>query len=190
MGISLLDKFGNLFEYMFSSFLAIGMFLLSLLLLCFLLVNLKIKNKYINIVAIGGYLGFALGILISYSDYVQLCINNFVKLVMNYIYFPSTFVYFLTFAFITGMMIKTLFSKKMKTFKKVINYGWFSILYFLFMSFIVLCVYSGVDIYDTVALYQNDIILSVVHISNLMFCIWVLVSVFYELYQFYQKRFD
>ena len=190
MNMSLWEKFGILFQYMFSSYLSIGMFVLSLLLLIILLFNINLKNKYINITAIGVYLGFLLGIIISYSDYVQLCINGFVKAIINYIYFPSTFVYFLIFVFITGLMIKTLFSKKMGNLKRIINYSCFSILYFLFMSFIVLCVYSGVDIYDTVALYQNDIILSVVQISNLLFFIWILVTFFYELYQFYKRKFD
>ena len=58
------------------------------------------------------------------------------------------------------------------------------------MSFIVLCVYSGVDIYDTVSLYQNDIILSIVQISNLLFFGWLLITLFYELYQFYKRKFD
>ena len=87
-------------------------------------------------------------------------------------------------------MIKTLFSKKMSDVKRIINYVCFSILYFLFMSFIVLCVYSGVDIYDTVSLYQNDIILSIVQISTLLFFGWLLITLFYELYQFYKRKFD
>jgi hypothetical protein len=87
-------------------------------------------------------------------------------------------------------MIRTIFSDKISNLKKIINYSCFSILYFLFMSFIVLCVYSGVDIYDTVSLYKNDIILSIVQISNLLFFIWILITVFYELYQFYKKKFD
>lgn len=190
MDMSIFEKFGIIFEYMFSSFLPIGMFILSLLLLCILLFNIKLKNKYINIAAIGVYIGFALGIVISYSDYVQLCINGFVKAILNYIYFPSTFIYFLIFAFITGLMIKTIFSKNMSDVKKIINYACFSVLYFFFMSFIVLCVYNDVDIYDTVSLYQNDIILSIVQISNLLFFIWILVTVFYELYLFYKKKFD
>lgn len=190
MNLSLIEKFGTVFKYMFSSFLPIGMFVLSLLLLCILLVNVKVKNNYINIAAICVYLGFVLGIVISYSDYVKLCIDGFVKAIINYIYFPSTFVYFLIFAFITGLMIRTIFSEKMSNVKKVINYICFSFLYFLFMSFIVLCVYSGADIYDTASLYKNDIILSVVQISNLLFVIWILITLFYELYLFYKKRFD
>ena len=43
MNMSLLDKFEILFKYMFSSFLSIGMFVLSLLLLVILLFNIKLK---------------------------------------------------------------------------------------------------------------------------------------------------
>ncbi len=190
MNMSLLEKLGVIFEYMFSSFLPIGMLLLSLLLLCILLVNVNVENKYINIAAIGIYLGFILGITISYSDYVKLCINGFVKTIMNYIYFPSTFLYFLIFVIVTGLMIYTIFSKKVTKWKRIVNYVIFSILYFLFMSFIVLTVASGVDIYDTVALYKNEIILSIVQVSNLLFLIWVIVTAFYELYKYFKKKYD
>lgn len=190
MDMSLFEKMKLVFEYMFSSFLPIGMFILSLLLLCILLVNIKANNKYINIAAIGIYLGFILGILITYSDYVKLCINSFVKAIINYIYFPSTFVYFLIFAFVTGLMIYTIFNKKINKTKKIVNYVCFSILYFFFMSFIVLCVYSGVDIYNTTALYKNEIILALVQISNLLFVIWLIFTGLYEFYGFLKKKFD
>ena len=190
MNMSLFEKLGTIFEYMFSSFLPIGMLLLSLLLLCILLVNVNANNKYINIAAIGIYLGFVLGITISYNDYVKLCINGFVKTIINYIYFPSTFMYFLIFLFITGLMIYTIFNKNISKLKRIVNYVIFSILYFFFMSFIVLAVSSGVDIYDTVALYKNEIILSIVQVSNLLFLIWVLFTGFYELYKYFKKKFD
>lgn len=190
MNMSLFEKLETIFEYMVSSFLPIEMLVLSLLLFCILLVNIKVNNKYINIAAIGIYLGFILGIVISYGDYVKLCINGFVKTVLNYIFFPSTFVYFLIFIFVTGLMIYTIFNKKMKKIKKIVNYAYFSALYFFFMSFIVLSVYSGVDIYDTVALYKNEIILALVQVSNLLFLVWILFTLFYELYQFYKRKFD
>ena len=190
MDMSLFEKFGIIFEYMFSSFLPIGMLLLSLLLLCILLVNIRANNKYINIAAIGIYLGFVLGITISYSDYVKLCINGFVKTIINYIYFPSTFMYFLIFLFVTVLMLYTIFNKNIGKVKRIVNYITFSILYFFFMSFIVLTVASGVDIYDTVALYSNEIILSLVQVSNLLFLLWLLFTGFYELYKYFKKRFD
>ena len=190
MDMSLFEKIEIIFKYTFSSFLSIGMLILSLLLLSILLVNIKFKNTYVNIASIATYLGFILGIVISYSDYVRLCINSFVRAVINYIYFPSTFTFFIEFIFITGLMLYTIFNKKIKLLKKIVNYICFTILYFFFISFIILSVTSGVDIYVTGSLYQNEIILSIVQVSNLLLLVWLLFTVFYELYLFFKRKYD
>lgn len=190
MDISFFGKLKIIFQYMFSSFLPIEMLLLSLLLFCILMINIKLNNKYINIAAVGIYLGFILGIVISYSDYVKLCINSFVKTILNYIYFPSTFVYFLIFLVVTVLMLYTIFSKKMSKLKRIVNYVCFTILYFFFMSFIVLAISSGVDIYNTVSLYQNEIILAFVQVSNLVFAIWIVFTFFYHLYNLFKEKYD
>ena len=106
----------------------------------------------VQIIAIGVYLGFVLGVFISYTNYVQSSIDSFVKGVMNYIYFPSTVVYFFIMVFVTIMMLYTVFNKKLATFKKIINYLVFSILYFLFMSFLSLSAYNGIDLMDIATL--------------------------------------
>ena len=92
MNLSLLEKVGMIFKYIFSSFLSIEMFILSLLLFVILIFNLKRKNQIVQMVAIGVYIGFVVGILISYTTYVTTSVDSFVKEVMNYIYFPSTVV--------------------------------------------------------------------------------------------------
>ncbi len=190
MDMSLIDKFGVVFKYMFSSTLSIVMFALSLLLLCILLVNIKFKNKYINIIAVGIYLGFIVGIVISYSDYVRLCINSFVKSIMSFIYFPSTFAYFIEFIFITGLMLYTIFNKKMSNIKRIVNYIFFTIMYFFFISFIILSVTSGVDIYIVGSIYQNDVLLALVQVNNLLLLVWFIFTMFYELYKFFKKKYD
>lgn len=190
MNLSLIDKIGTIFEYIFSSFLSIEMFVLSLLLFLILIINLKRKNTLVQMIAIGIYIGFILGIFISYTTYVKTCIDSFTKGIMNYIYFPSTIVYFFIIVFVTTMMLITLFSKKMTMFKKVINYLFFSVLYFLFMSFVALGAYHGVDIADTTVLYQNDTILSIVQISNLLLLIWLIYTGFYNLYKHFKKKYD
>ena len=133
MNLSLLEKLGIIFKYIFSSFLSIEMFVLSLLLFIILIVNLKKDNELVQMIAIGIYIGFIIGILISYSTYVKTCVNSFVKAIMNYVYFPSTIVYFFIILFVTVMILYTLFSKQLTIFKKIINYAFFSILYFFFI---------------------------------------------------------
>ena len=77
MNLSLLGKIGTIFKYIFSSFLSIEMFVLSLLLFIILVVNLRKNNRLVQIVAIGVYIGFIIGILISYGTYVQTCFDSF-----------------------------------------------------------------------------------------------------------------
>ena len=190
MNLSLLEKLKVIFQYIFSSFLSIEMFLLSLLLFVILIVNLKRNNRIVQMVAIGIYLGFVIGILISYTSYVQTCFDSFVKEIMNYIYFPSTVVYFFIILFVSIMILWTLFSKKLTQFKKIFNYFFFSVLYFFFMSFISLAAYDGVDLLDISVLYQNNTILSFVQVSNLILLIWLFFTGFYWLYKYFKKKFD
>lgn len=190
MNLSLLGKLGVIFKYIFSSFLSIEMFVISLLLFVILIYNLKKNNRMVQIIAIGVYLGFVLGIFISYTTYVKSSFDSFVKWIMNYIYFPSTIVYFFIMVFVTGLMLYTLFSKKLKIFKKIVNYSIFSILYFFFMSFLSLCAYNSYDLLEITTLYENETILSLVQISNLLLFIWLIFTGFYHLYGFYKKKFD
>lgn len=190
MNLSLLEKFGIIFKYIFSSFLSIEMFILSLLLFIILIINLKRDNELVQMIAIGIYVGFIIGILISYSTYVKTCVNSFVKAIMNYICFPSTIVYFFIIIFVTGMILYTLFSKQLTIFKKIVNYAFFSILYFFFMSFIALAAYDSVDLVEVSVLYQNETILSLVQISNLILLIWLIFTGFYHLFNFFKRRYD
>ena len=134
---------------------------------------------------IGINIEFIIGIFISYTTYVKTCIDSFFKGIMNYIYFPSTIVYFFIILFVTIMSLVTLFSKKMTLFKKVINYLLFSI-----MAFISLGAYYGVDLADTTILYQNDTILSFVQISNFVLLIWLIYTGFYYLFKHFKKKYD
>ncbi len=190
MDLSLFEKIGIIFRYIFSSFLSIEMFLLNLLLFSILIVNLRRKNHLVQMIAIGIYIGFIIGILISYNTYVTSCFHSFVKEIMNYVYFPSTVVYFFIIVFSTVMILWTLFSQRMTQFKKIINYFFFSLLYFFFMSVIALAAMDGVDLLDLTKLYQNETILSFVQISNFVLLIWFLFTGFYHLYQYFKKRFD
>ena len=190
MNLSLFGKLGIIFKYIFSSFLSIEMFIISLLLFIILLINLKKNNRIVQIVAIGIYLGFVIGIFISYTTYVKGSFDSLVKWIMNYIYFPSTIVYFFIMIFVTIMILYTLFSKKMTKFKKIVNYSVFSILYYFFMSFLSIAAYNNLDFMEITSLYENDTILSFVQVSNLLLFVWILFTGFYHLYLFYKRKFD
>ena len=190
MNLSLFGKIGLIFKYIFSSFLSIEILVLSLLLFCILLFSINSRNKYFQLCSVGIYIGFLIGIIISYNMYVKTCFDSFFKSVLNYIYFPSTIVYFFIILFVTIQLIYSIYSKKITKVKKIVNYLFFCILYFFFMSFIALASYDKVDIMDKSLLYQNDTILSIVQVSNFVFVLWILFTLFYYLYKYLKRKFD
>lgn len=190
MNLSIIEKMKMISKYVFSSFLSVEMLIITILLFAILVINIKRKNNIIQIISISVYLGFVIGIFISYTAYVQTCIDSFVKQIMNYIYFPSTIIYFFIMIFVTVMILYTLFSKKISIPKKIFNYFIFSILFFFFVSFLSLCSYEMLDMMDTAKLYENNVILSIVQLSNFILLIWLIITGFYNLFLYFKKKFD
>lgn len=190
MDLGLFDKMKIIFQLLFSSFMSIEIVLFFLLLFLLLVFNVKIKNKLVPIIL---SIFLVIGIIVFcfvFSSYAITCLDSFIMKIMNYYYFPSTIVYFFIFLFMVSVCFITMFSKKMKPMKKVFNYCCSIIVFLLFSMFIVLAVYSKIDFADTVALYQNNQILTLVQVSNLIVLFWFVVSCFYYLYLFFKKKFD
>lgn len=190
MDLGLFDKMKIIFQLLFSSFISIEIVLFFLLLFLLLVFNVKIKNKLVPIIL---SIFLVIGIIVFcfvFSSYAITCLDSFIMKIMDYYYFPSTIVYFFIFLFMVSVCFITMFSKKMKPMKKVFNYCCSIIVFLLFSMFIVLAVYSKIDFADTVALYQNNQILTLVQVSNLIVLFWFVVSCFYYLYLFFKKKFD
>ncbi len=190
MDLGLFDKMKIIFQLLFSSFMSIEIVLFFLLLFLLLVFNVKIKNKLVPIIL---SIFLVIGIIVFcfvFSSYAITCLDSFIMKIMDYYYFPSTIVYFFIFLFMVSVCFITIFSKKMKPMKKVFNYCCSIIVFLLFSMFIVLAVYSKIDFADTVALYQNNQILTLVQVSNLIVLFWFVVSCFYYLYLFFKKKFD
>lgn len=190
MDLGLFDKMKIIFQLLFSSFMSIEIVLFFVLLFLLLVFNVKIKNKLVPIIL---SIFLVIGIIVFcfvFSSYAITCLDSFIMKIMDYYYFPSTIVYFFIFLFMVSVCFITMFSKKMKPMKKVFNYCCSIIVFLLFSMFIVLAVYSKIDFADTVALYQNNQILTLVQVSNLIVLFWFVVSCFYYLYLFFKKKFD
>ena len=190
MNSSFLDKIGLVFKYIFSSAVTIELFIFSVLLFILLIINMKKKSPVINIGFVAIYLGLLFSVIVSYSGYVKLCFKLLIKGIMQYIYFPSTIVYFFIILFVTCMIIYTIFNKKLTKFKKIFNYIIFSFIYLLFMLFITLSASSGINLANMKELYLNDTILSLVQISNFSLFFWIIYTLFYKLYCYFKKKFD
>ena len=190
MNMSFVEKIVTIFKYIGSSFLSIELFVLSLLLFLILIVNIRYKNKYANYIIVLIYLIFLIVILIAAPTYIGYSLDSFIKKVMNYIYFPSTIVYFFIMIFSILVILYSMFSKSISVFKKVFNYAVFNFMFFFFLAFISICTYDKLDLSDLVEFYKNDTILVIVQISNLLLFGWIIFTFFYRLYLFFKIKFD
>lgn len=190
MELDLFVKMKIILKLLFSSFMSIEIVLFFLLLLLLLLVNLKIKNKMTSVII---SLAFIIGVFVFsffFSSYTIQCLDSFIIQVMNYYYFPSTIVYFFIFLFMLFVCIFTIWSKRMGLVKRVFNYCCSILTFLLFSIFIMLAVQGKIDMADTISLYKNRQILSVVQVSNLVVLFWAVISFFYYLYIFFRRKFD
>ena len=190
MEMTIIDKIALMFRYIFSSFMGIELFILSLLLFIFTFLNIKKNNKYVKIASVVLCVLFLLGILITYSSYAIESIDSFIKWLLSYIYFPSMAVYFFVIVFVTIDLIITIFVKKIPDNKKIVNAVAHSILYLCFMSVVALAVTNKLNLSSTASLYTNDTILSFIQVSNIIFVFWLEYTIIYYVYKFLEIKLD
>lgn len=190
MAMNLIDKLKIVFQSMFSSFMSIEILIGCILLLLLLLINHKVKNKFVPI-GIGFLLvGLSLSFLIYFWSYIQTCFDTFILKVLTYIYFPSTIVYFFLIVSVIIIFIYSIFSKKLSKFKKIFNYVIMLGNIYFFILFIAFAKTNGLDLADKVSLYQNNAILAIVQVSNLLFVSWLMFTFFYRLFLYFKRKFD
>ena len=189
MNLSILDKIFDVLKMTFSSFLGIELFLLCTFFLVISIFNIKQKEKVVNYFTLTIFSMFIILLIIFNLDYTGYCIDKVLKLVLKYIYFPSTVVYFYMEVLVVIILMITIFSEKITNFKKIFNYVVFTLFNLLFFLFISVISYSKIDLASTVDLYSNDSILSLVQVSNILFVMWFLFTFFYNLYKYF-KRYD
>lgn len=190
MELTIFDKLAYIFKYITSSFLGIEIFILSILLFLFTVLNIKKDNKIVKISSSILCLGFLIGIVISYHNYALYCIDSFIKLFLSYLYFPSMVTYFFMMIMTTIALIITIFSSRMSKSKRIINSVALSALYLSFMCVAALAITNNLDLSVAKELYQNDTLLSFIQISNLIFSFWVEYTLLYYLYKFLEYKLD
>ncbi len=190
MAFNIFEKIGFVFQSFFSSFMTVELLIIGILLFVFFAINIQKNERIIKLFSVFLYLLFFLLICIFYSDYTVQSVDGVIKYIMNYIYFPSLAMYFVIMVFVTIAMIYTMFSKKMPKWLKWINTSVFSFLYILYIQ--VIGQVAGGKIYFTtdVAIYKNEVILSLIQVSNILLGIWILFICFYQFYKFCKKKYS
>lgn len=190
MAMTLIDKLKTVVQAAFSSFMSIEILVGCLLLLLLLIFNNKIRNKFVPRGISLLFIGLIITFIIYFWSYIETCFDTFILKILNYIYFPSTIVYFFIIIFGLFIFLYSMFSQKLSNFKKIFNYIVMILLLYCFCLFIACSVSNHIELADKVTLYRNNTILALVQVSNLLFVGWGIFTGFYHLYLYFKRKFD
>ncbi len=171
MDLDIIDKITLFFKLNFNSFLAIEELLIFILILSFLIINLKYKNNKVKI-----FIPFLLLFIVSlamflYGSSILYVLEEIVKGIIYAIYFPNIIFYIITVIISFSIMIYTILSNKLTNKEKIINYLLCGIHLYLFILFITNCLDLNVSLVRPSKIYKHDKLYVLVQSCQLVFVV-------------------
>lgn len=171
MDLNIIDKITLFFKLNFNSFLAIEELLIFILILSFLIINLKYKNNKVKI-----FIPFLLLFIVSlamflYGSSILYVLEEIVKGIIYAIYFPNIIFYIITVIISFSIMIYTVLSNKLTNKEKIINYLLCGIHLYLFILFITNCLDLNVSLVRPSKIYKHDELYVLVQSCQLVFVV-------------------
>lgn len=171
MDLNIIDKITLFFKLNFNSFLAIEELLIFILILSFLIINLKYKNNKVKI-----FIPFLLLFIVSlamflYGSSILYVLEEIVKGIIYAIYFPNIIFYIITVIISFSIMIYTILSNKLTNKEKIINYLLGGIHLYLFILFITNCLDLNVSLVRPSRIYRHDELYVLVQSCQLVFVV-------------------
>ena len=171
MDLNIIDKIILFFKLNFNSFLAIEELLIFILILSFLIINLKYKNNKVKI-----FIPFLLLFIVSlamflYGSSILYVLEEIVKGIIYAIYFPNIIFYIITVIISFSIIIYTILSNKLTNKEKIINYLLCGIHLYLFILFITNCLDLKVSLVRPSKIYKHDELYVLVQSCQLVFVV-------------------
>jgi len=171
MDLNIIDKITLFFNLNFNSFLAIEELLIFILILSFLIINLKYKNNKVKI-----FIPFLLLFIVSlamflYGSSILYVLEEIVKGIIYAIYFPNIIFYIITVIISFSIMIYTILSNKLTNKEKIVNYLLCAIHLYLFILFITNCLDLNVSLVRPSKIYKHDELYVLVQSCQLVFVV-------------------
>lgn len=171
MDLNIIDKITLFFNLNFNSFLAIEELLIFILILSFLIINLKYKNNKVKI-----FIPFLLLFIVSlamflYRSSILYVLEEIVKGIIYAIYFPNIIFYIITVIISFSIMIYTILSNKLTNKEKIVNYLLCAIHLYLFILFITNCLDLNVSLVRPSKIYKHDELYVLVQSCQLVFVV-------------------
>ena len=190
INISIFNKLKLIFGYFFSSFMSLELLIIVLCVFAFLFLNLKTNKRIIKIFVPISTLLFLAFIAMGFHNYVVAAVEQLIKIVMNYFYFPSMSFYFVIIILSTIYLIYNVWTTKYSERYKILNYSFSLALYILFIGLFSYVVSNGISLSIDYSIYKDKYIISFVQISNIVFALWVVTLGIIKLYKYLKKKYD
>lgn len=190
INISIFNKLKIIFKYFFSSFMSLELLIIVLCIFAFLFLNLKTNKKIIKMFVPISILLFLAFIAMGFHNYVVAAIEQLIKMIMNYFYFPSMAFYFIIIILSTIFLIYNVWTNKYSEKYKILNYIFSLILYILFIGLFSYIVSNGISLSMDYSIYKDQYIISFVQISNIVFAIWIITLAIIKLYKYFKEKYD
>lgn len=164
----------DLLSLIFSSPLILSLFVISILLFCFLFLNIKRQNKIVKVDLIILYCGFLLFVFVYYQKHLFPWVDEMVDKVLRNIYFPS-FPFFLLIMLLSLAMILWIMIKGKSKLIQRVSAVFFSLMQFFLLCFLGISFTTTIDYTSRVTMYLNPNIAFLFPLSIKVFSLWLLV---------------
>ncbi len=188
--LSIFDKIKIVSKYFFSSFMSIELIIIVICIFLFLFFNLKQDKKIVNIFVPITILLFIAFMAMGFHEYTVAAIDEVIKLIMHYYYFPSMSFYFVIMIVTTIYLIYSVYTEKMSRRKKIYNYIMSFIMFIFFVGLFSYTISNHIGLSTDYSIYKNKYILSFVQLSNLIFVLWMFSLLVMKLYNYFKKKYD
>ncbi len=173
MQLHFFDKLKLIFKDSFSSVLHVEIIIIFILLFLFLLFNLKYKRKTVSLFLISLLSYFLLSFIIVFHQEFFLAVREIAKKIVEYFYFSPVPIYFLTILIASFCLIKTMLTKGYTKRHKIISYFLLMPIFYLFTLFIIECDQAKIKMNEITSIYQNELALSCIQISQAILFVYL-----------------
>ena len=187
-GLSIIDKFKVVFDVTKSNKLVlISVLALVLLSILFIILN-KNTSKKKRLIFIGIYLVILILFIIKYHSLIYTMWDNMIDNLFIVFYFPNISVYVAGVIVTNIIVFISMFSKNTRFINRIINSFIFVLINYISILVIVTINKNNLNVFDSVKLYQNSNVHSLIELSSNIFIIWIIYLVLYELFITYFNR--
>ena len=146
--------------------------------------NAKDSKKTYGII----YLVAIICVIVKYYSSLSAIYDNMMDNLFIIFYFPNISVYIAAIITTNIIMWISMFSNKTKKITRIVNSIVFFLMHYILILILNVIANNNLDVFDSVKLYQNNNVHSLIELSSNIFIIWIIYLVIYKILINYLER--